>query len=460
MNAEIKGSSGKRSAILSGLGFYTLSVRRRKMLAYVFVGSLVAHIVGLIAFGGWTVMRSTPEEVAIFKTPPPSRTYKPRELEHRVKVQKQQRSSSRPAMMPRMVAMKVSSLSLPDIKVDPKIVQTTFQPKFKPVTGKGLGAGLGTGYGTHGFGSGVSSVDFFGIRARGERIAILVDVSVSMVEEERGGATGYMRVKQRVEDVIDALSEMSMFTLVVFADAASGFESKMVVANGENKKNAKLFLRPFNTEGHWGLTDGNVKQSDKGLRAGGGTTRLDLALTAAFEQYADTVLVISDGIPKVKKMWTDKQWENFREVQRRWADDNSARVATWNGANAAYASSGEVVSEKVWVPPVEAGKVPMKEGQAPPQAQAGYWHVVQTRVGGHAHPGPRPTPPKPEPSWWTLADFVQHLSMLYDHVYVAKGKEQPVIHCIGYQIDKEGSIFLHALAKQYHGQYRRVQRLK
>ena len=226
MNMGNEISPDRKSAILTGLGFYTLSVRRRKMLMYLLAGSLVAHVVGLAVFGGWIVMRSKPEEVAIFKTPPPARKYEPRQLEHRVKVQKRQRSSSRPSMMPRLVSMKVSDLSLPEIKVDPKIIHTTFQPKFKAVSGKGLGAGLGTGYGTHGFGVGVSSVNFFGIQARGEKIALLTDVSVSMVEEERGGVAGYMRVKQRVEQVVDAISEGGMFNLIVFADAASAMEKQ------------------------------------------------------------------------------------------------------------------------------------------------------------------------------------------------------------------------------------------
>ena len=103
---------------------------------------------------------------------------------------------------------------------------------------------------------------------------------------------------------------------------------------------------------------------------------------------------------------------------------------------------------------------PGQEGQKPQKAREGYWRVVSHRAGGHKHPGPRPSPPKIEPGWWTLADFVQHLSMLFEHVYVKRGEKEPVIHCIGYQIDKEGHSFLMALAKQYHGQYRRVQRLK
>ena len=447
-----------RSTLLSGLGFYRLSVRRRKVLTTVFAGSLVAHLVALAVFGGWVVMRSKPEEVAIFRTPAPTRKYEPRKLEHRVKVQKRQRSSSRPSMMPRLVSMKVADLSLPEIKVDPKIVHTTFQPKFKAVSGKGLGAGLGTGYGTHGFGIGVSSVNFFGIQARGEKIMILVDVSVSMVEEERGGVAGYMHVKQRVEQVIDAISEGGIFNLVVFADAASVMEKQMVVANNDNKKKAKLYLRPFNTEGNWGLSQGNVQASKTGLKAHGGTTRLDLALTAAFQQGADTILIISDGIPMVQKGFTADQHRAWQGQERQWWDENKDRVGEWDRNQAAWVGQGG--ASKIWIPPVAAKKGPPREGQTDTGDRPGYWQVVGH--SGHWRGWyPRPVPPKkPDPGYWTLTDFLQHLEVLHEEIYLKKGKKPPVIHCIGYQIDKKGHAFLRGLARAYHGQYRRVSRLR
>jgi len=370
--------------VLSGLGFYKLSARRRRQLLYVFGGSLVVHLVGLLVFGGWIVMRSRPEEPTVFATPPPARTYEPRKLEHRVKVQKRQRSSSRPSMLPRIVSMRVSDLSLPEIKVDPKIVKAAFQPKFKAVSGKGLGAGLGTGYGTGGFGMGVSSVNFFGIRARGDKIAVLVDASVSMVEQQRGGVQGYMRVKQRVGDVIEALSEMGMFNVIVFANAARTFEPQMVLADDDNKKKAKLFMAPYNTEGNWGVGSGNVSASAKGLRSSGGTTRLDLALTAAFLQGADTILVISDGIPRVKKVWSAEQRQAHSDRVRQWQEANADRVAAWDRATA----GAQVVTEKVWVPPRPArppSKGPPKEGKKIDRgspAKPGHWKTVTRRVGG------------------------------------------------------------------------------
>jgi hypothetical protein len=387
-------------------------------------------------------------------------------------------------MVPRMVSMKLSELALPEIKVDPKIVNTTFQPKFKAVSGKGLGAGLGTGYGTHGFGQGVSSVNFFGIRARGEKVAVLVDVSVSMVEEDRGGVMGYMRVKQRVEQVIDALSEMTMFTIIAFADAAETLEPKLMIANAENKKRAKLFIRPFNTEGNWGLDKGNVGASRVGLVAAGGTTRLDLALSEAFRQGADTILIISDGLPRVRKTWSFEEMAQHRKAQQDWMAAHANQVAAWDQAAAAWqaaAAPAQVVTEKVWVPPQPArpaiaprppSKRPPKEGQPPDRghpgrpaqpAKPGYWKTVTrtVRQGGGRGPGPRPSPPPiPDPGWWTLTDFVKHLRILNEHYYTPKGNKPPQIHCIGYQIDDAGHAFLRDLSAHFRGKYRRVNRLR
>lgn len=443
-----------KDIMISGLGHYQLTKKRRQILLYSFLTALVITFVGLAVFGGYVIMTAHKEEPAVFVAPPPTKKYEPRKLEHKVKVQKKQRSSSRPAVIPRMTAMKKTAINLPEIKADPKTLHTTFQPKFKSVSGKGMGAGLGTGYGTHGFGSGVSSVNFFGLKAKGEKIAILVDASVSMVEEERGGVPGYMRVKKRIEDVIDALSPGSLFTVIAFADAAQTMTPKMIIANEKNKRQAKMFIRPYNTDGNWGLTSGNVEAENLGeLRAVGGTTRLDLALTAAFSQGADTIMIISDGIPRVEKALTPQQLEAYRNKRKQWFETNQGKIEAWESARAA--NPGTV--KKIWVPPVKASSGPPKEGQKQQQGHAGYWKEV--RVGGHR--GHRPTPPPaPKAGFWTLADFVSYLNLLYDKHYKPKGIDEPVIFCIGYQIDKEGGSFLKNLARQYHGQYRSVRSIK
>lgn len=461
--------------LLSGMGYYKLSARRRKILLGAFLASVAIHILGLLIFWGAAIMWAEPKkEVAIFRPPPPVRKYEPRKLELQVKVKKRQKSSSRPAVLPRITAAKVKDIALPEIKVDPKLITTSFQPKFKAVSGKGVGVGLGDGYGESGFGDGVSAINFFGIRARGERVMIAVDVSVSMVEEAVGGFEGFQAVKERLNQVVDSLRPMSMFNLVVFADAASIMEPKgMIVANNENKTRAKMYLRPFNVSiENCGHDNGNYQGSSHGLRAYGGTTRMDLAISAAYEHGADTLLIISDGLPRVRKGYTPQQIQAHRQMQQQWMQQHAAEIAAWDRAYAAAEANVVVSTEKVWVPeqpaipPRPPSKKVLKEGEPIDKghpgrpAIPGHWAVRTVRHGGWTGP-PRPRPPElPDPGFWTLADFVEHMNLLHKALYESAGKKHPVVHCIGYKIDKEGATFLSALAKHFHGQYRTVTTLR
>ncbi len=448
---------------LSGLGYYKMTEQRRRLLTRILLVSLAVHLFGLIAFGSWVVIRSYLDERTVFVAPPPLKTYEPRKLEHKVKVQKRQRSSSRPTIAPRMVSTRPSQLSLPEIKLDPKVIRTTFQPNFKAFSGQGMGVGLGGGLGLGGFGQGVSQFDFFGIRGRGARVAILVDVSGSMVEEERGGLEGMNRVKMRINRVIDALNEQTLFSLIVFADEAAAWKPEMVPATQKNKQDAKLYLQPFNTSFEQaGVVKGNIQASDKGLRALGGTTRLDLALTAAFMHGADTILIISDGEPLVRKEPTAEQLAEWNARMEQWRRENEAALARAAAAAAtapaAAAPSGpiEYREERVWIPPR-----PYREGQP---AQPGRWEVRRVpvgRYGGGSHYGgviQRPRPPEMPKSmqWWTLADFIEHFGILQKEFYDSKGRKPPVVHAIGYGIDQDGDSFLRAFTKQYNGNYRRV----
>jgi len=452
-------------SLLSGIGFYRMSEQRRNQIVTFCAVSAGLHVVALVLSVFIIAMRTHLEEKTVFVAPPPpTRTYEPRKLEHQVKVQKRQRSSSRPTVVPRIVSMKTSNIALPEIKMDPKVINTAFQPKFKAVSGKGVGAGLGTGYGLGGFGPGVSKFDFFGIRGRGDKIAVLVDVSVSMVEEEMGGVTGYMRVKNRVNSVIDALSEEAMFNLVVFGDASAKLFDELVVANDANKKKAKDYLRPFNTEGNWGLAIGNIQaEAGKGLPAIGGSTRLDLALSACFQQGADTILVISDGAPMVMRDVSADEMQAYSVRRAEWEKENAAKLQAFDEA-AGAAGPGE--KRKVWIPPVKPrppSNKPPKEGEQPDMGHPGSPGRWEWRTEHHHRGGSRrPSPPfeAPKPRYWTLNEFLTHLRILHKEYYLEKGMKPPVIHCIGYKVDREGHVFLSAIAKEYKGKYRRVQTIK
>lgn len=436
-------------------GFTVLNSRRRNLLRYILLGSLAVHVLGMVVFGSVKLVQYLTKEDVVFEAPPPSITYEPRKVELKVKVQKNQRSSSRPAVVPRMTSTRPSNISMPEIKVDPKVVSTSFQPKFKAVSGKGMGAGLGTGYGTSGFGEGVSAINFFGLSARGERIAVLVDVSVSMVEEERGGPAGFNRVRERLAQVVKSLKDGTLFTVVAFADGCSTMSPKMVYASEETRTKARDFLNGFNTEGNYGLDNGNFTGTSIGLKATGGTTRLDLAISAAMMQGADTIMIISDGLPEVEKGLDDNAMKAYNERVKQWYAANQ-------GALDAYAKAvANAPVRKVWVPPQPARppsnpKI-LKEGVKPDPgapARPGYW-AEERDVG----PRPQPPPP-PQAGRWTLADFVTHMNMIYEAEYKPKSLKMPQVHCIGYQIDKQGGAFLNDLSKRFKGQYRLVRKLK
>lgn len=451
---------------LWGLGFIQLSAKRKRMIKLILLVSLAAHVVALLLFGGWVLIRPRTDQAMTFQQPPPVKRYKPKKLEHRVKVRNKQKSSSRPSMVPRIVASKPSKLALPEIEMDPKVLNTSFQPKFKAISGVGVGVGTGTGFGLSGFGGGVANFNFFGIRGRGSKVAVLMDVSVSMVEEQRGGPAGFMRVKQRINDVIDNVPEGAMFNVVAFADACKTWKDELQDGLTQNKREAMQFIAPFNTAGNWGLNHGNFHGGNVGLRGQGGTTRLDLALSAGFSMGADTILIISDGLPRVKKAVSREQMEAYRARREQWQRTHADELRRWQERQREANANAQYETKRVWIPPkpaIPAPTGPPREGQTqrgPRPAQPGRWVTKRVRVGGRSV-GPRPSPPPaPKAGEWTLQDFLTHLNMLSQEYYKDKGKKPPVIHCIGYQIDREGGRFLREIAEAYEGRYRLINRLR
>lgn len=443
------------NVVLSGLGFSTLSEARKRLLTKIFLISMGLHVVALLIFGGWVIMTAERDETTVFVTPPPMRRYEPRKLEHRVKVQTRQRSSSRPSMVPKMVSTRPSDLSLPEIRLDSKVIQTTFQPRFKAVTGVGLGAGIGTGYGVGGFGSGINTFNFFGIRARSERVAIILDVSVSMAEESEDlgvtekGIAQFERVKNRVADVIDAFPPEMLFNLIVYAETASQWRDQMQVANEANKRDAKQYMAPFNSQAAWDSVGhrSGISQIDYGLsnRAAGGTTRFDIALALAFKSQPDTILIICDGDVWTVHAHSPEELQAHEQAVERWRRDNAAALARREASR---------TTEQVWVEGTAARGAVIRErgGRQASGATEGRWETrTVTTYRGNIPPQPQlPT------KVWTLSDYKQHIEKLHEQFLAPQGRPMPTIHVIGFRSGREDSDFLRRLARAYRGQFRRL----
>src|ERR1051325_4476545 len=164
--------------------YYRLSPTAQKRLTGVFFLSLAIHCALLMSVSSVVVFHYFKRPPAQFKTPPPpSERIEPRKLEYKVRVEEQQKKSGRPIVTPRLTAQSIGSISLPEVKTELKPTPNKAISSLTSFGGSGIGDGLGGGTGSGGLGLGVSMVNFFGITDRGERIALLVDVSLSMLED-------------------------------------------------------------------------------------------------------------------------------------------------------------------------------------------------------------------------------------------------------------------------------------
>ena len=413
---------------------------RRHLTRNVVIVSVVIHLSFLVAAGSIVAMRIFYKPQSVFvaeEAPRPA--LEPRKLEMKVRVQDMQKRSSRPRPQPRIMAMRPADVALPEIRRIPDPAQAPLKRVFSThgISGRGSGIGGGLGDGA-GDGLGASTVSFFGIKDKGHRIVIIVDVSESMCEDQRGGLTGYQRVKAALEDVVYQLQDGSFFNVVAFAEGVSACWEKMKVASPDTRNEAADWVLRYNRlEGPYGLSSGNYGAGAYGLDAEGGSSRLDLALTAAFEMGADTIFVITDGIPEINKPFDPASGE-YAEVHDGGHQVTDAEMRAWEKAMEDWEKEQEKRRRKGLGPRLTEG------GGGPPGRPA-------NRQGGRYR---RAVVQK-----WTTNDILEHIEKLQQQFYLAKGKQQAHIHCVGYEPDRDTRKFLRELARKNRGRYRKVRGL-
>lgn len=428
-----------------------LTKRRRRLLWNVFFGSVLLHVVLLIVGGSLVVYRHYFQREVQFKAPPPAKRIDPRKLEYKVRVEEQQKKSGRPLIQPRLSAQRVSDISLPEVKVDIEPVrQKLAASTLKSFGGTGIGSGLGGGQGQGGLGLGVSQVNFFGITDRGERIAFLVDCSKSMLEDQRGGMAGYEAVKTELTKMVNKLSEGTFFNVYMFGDDVDVFQPKLMLASPRIKEELVKWIKPYNADWKQGKL-GNLYRNWRpflnhpgdyyagGIPAAGGSTRLDLALAAAFEQGADTIFILTDGVPVIAKLLTGKEREEYDKVVEDWKKRNKSRELTQIEKKMQERAREEYEEKK------------RKETER--RAKKGIAPKIVEQGGGYGGPGP------PTMGSWSQAEVLDHLKQLEKLYYKDKGKKPPKIHCVAYQTDPGAEQFLKELAYGHRGRFRQIKAL-
>jgi len=405
--------------------------QRRKLFITSLLISLAINLVILLIAGWLVIFHHLFAEEAQFRSEEIIKRLKPRELEYKVKVQQLQKKSGRPVLQPRITAEGLSKLSLPDVKVEIVAVKDKVTANVKTMGISGLGTGLGGGSGHGGMGLGQSEVNFFGIKDRGERIAFLVDVSLSMLEDERGGVWGYERLKQEIMRMVKGLSEGTFFNVIMFATDVDTYLPRLKVATPETKNRAVSFISPFNVFKRKGDEKrfGNLYKNyfpalDVGIPTQSGSTRIDMALTAAFEQKADTIFILSDGQPWIYKLLEGKEQEEYEKRLARLTERDKEKIETRKREWHEERAKENAKRAKKGLPPM----------------------ITEGSPGGLA-------PPR-----WNQEDVLNHLKQLAEELY--KDRKPPRVHVVGYETVPSDENFLKTLAKNHRGRFRRIKGFK
>ena len=260
---------------------------QRKRALNAIIVSLLVHIVFIVAAVSLTIMIIAPKPKMMFEGKK-SPSLPPRKLEHSIRVKQMKKQTRKPQILQRLVTeapAKVALPEMPEMKT-PDIKNMRDTPLMNSRAGSigSLGGGGGgAGRGLTG-GMGYSDTKFFGENIRTRAITICMDISPSMVAK---GVT--QDVLAEATKMLENMNVGTKFNLIVFVDGADSFSPQMVYATQENKAKAIEWLKqPFD-----GRRQGN-------LRGHSGSTP-HMAIKMAVEMGSDTVFVLSDDPPYLKK---------------------------------------------------------------------------------------------------------------------------------------------------------------
>ena len=323
-----------------------------------------------------------------------------------------------------------------------------------------------------------SSVNFFGVKGEGTNVYFVVDLSDSMVEQDKGGIEGYKNLKEKLGQMIQSLSPETNFNVAFYGDAVDLFMPSSVPATPENKQSAMKFLpRYMASTSQRGNLLRNYRPTMGTLPAMGGTSRMDLGLAAAFEGRADTIFVLSDGKPVIQRAMSEKEREEYRKK----AADSEISVADrqkYEKDVAEYKKKYEDYNEEMKKYREKyADKITEKARREAENRAKGKGKVIEgqgfvvdsVKIPGLPNAPMAPTaPPLPQPKAqgkavgppslgnWQDDDILEYLKETIAKTYKKDGYELPSIHGVAFLAKPAEEKFLRSLASRNNGNFMRI----
>lgn len=264
---------------------------RRALISSIIIGSVVVHAVALLLFGLWTVAKhfSRPEArfemKKVVKIPPKT-------PEHKMNVARHEAMAPKPTFNDKLVSTRPIEFALPEmpeVNLDQMLPLDPSELISDQVNGlvgsAALGSGLGQGFaGGGGTGEGMS---FFGVKADGDRILLLFDVSSSVVNKADAAGIPLERIQEETIKLIGTLPISSQFSLIQFTGNYMPFTDELIAATPGNKKLARTWV-----EQKW-VTSGTMSSATSGVvRNLAGVVGV---LERAIQMRPEVIFLISDA---------------------------------------------------------------------------------------------------------------------------------------------------------------------
>ena len=221
--------------------------QRLALVTSIIVGSIIVHGVALLLFGIWTVAQHFTRPEARFEVKK-SVKIPPKTPEHKMNVAKHEAMAPKPTFNDKLVSTRPSAFALPEmprIDLDQMLPLDPSELISDQVSGlvgsAGLGSGLGQGLGGGG-GTG-DGMSFFGVKAQGQRILLLFDVSSSVVNKANAAGIPLERIQEETLKLIGTLSINAQFSLIQFTGNYMPFTEELIAATPGNKELAQEWVR-------------------------------------------------------------------------------------------------------------------------------------------------------------------------------------------------------------------------
>ncbi|WP_269537799.1 vWA domain-containing protein [Cerasicoccus fimbriatus] len=256
---------------------------RSKSLIKVLVISLLAHVAILLTIGGVVIFSAATQDSVEFEAPT-AIPEQPPQVPIQIKINSNPTPPKKVIAAPAVSVIDISDIEVPTISQNSRVAFGTGE--------------LGGNWST--IEAKMPDIDFFGVKTSSQSIVFVMDISGSMIGDERG-PEGFKIVADEILKVLQSMSDngsQTKFNIIGFAGGVETLSGSVREINEATIQRTKNWLRRMDPakalkrDQTFDSIDWNKYQD--GLHAG---TRTDLALKKAFSMNPEQIILLSDGEP-------------------------------------------------------------------------------------------------------------------------------------------------------------------